>query len=141
MQEGTIKRCHQNLAYEQFEIQDVSIGFGSFSQSQNRLNITIGNTIYAIDLSTNTGTKTTNPLYDQLVAALQDTDPDDMADPFIAAMDFTATGATKAIAEATCNVYRSTMTGAMCLMDNGLFGISQITGADIAVSKGGQLLL
>jgi len=143
MQEGTTKRCHRNFAYEQFEIQNLSIGFGGFSQSQNQHNITIGNTIYAIDLNTVKGTKTINPMYDQLVAALQDTDPDDMADTFIAAMGLTATGATKTIADTTCNVYNSSMMGTICLMDNGLLLEQSIMGntqtaVNVSIGDGGE---
>ena len=73
---------------------NMSVGFGGFSQTQNQHTITIGNTIYAIDLSTNTGTQTTNPMYDQLVAAMQNSDPDTMSNTFMDAMLFTPTGAT-----------------------------------------------
>ena len=79
MQQGTSTRCHRDFAYEQYEIQNISIGFGGFSQSQNKHNINIGNTIYSIDLDTNTGTQTINPMYDGIVSAMQDTDPADMA--------------------------------------------------------------
>ena len=143
MQLGTSTRCHRDFAYEQFEIQETSIGFGGFSQTQNMHNITIGNTIYAIDLSTNTGTQTTNPMYDGLIAALQDTDPDDMADAFIAAMGFTATGATKTIADATCNVYSSGMMGTTCLTDNGLLLEQSVMGntqtaVSVSIGDGGD---
>ncbi len=143
MQQGTSTRCHRDFAYEQFEIQETNIGFGGFSQTQNMHNITIGDTIYAIDLSTNTGTQTTNPMYAGLVAALQDTDPADMADNFIAAMGFTATGAAKTIAGATCNVYSSGMMGTMCLMDNGLLLEQSVMGntqtaVSISIGDGGD---
>ena len=143
MQQGTSTLCHRDFAYEQFEIRETSIGFGGFSQTQNMHNITIGDTIYAIDLSTNTGTQTTNPMYDGLVAALQDTDPDDMAAAFIAAMGFTATGATKTIAGATCDVYSSAMMGTMCLMDNGLLLEQSVMGntqtaVSVSIGDGGD---
>ena len=143
MQQGTSTRCHRDFAYETFEIQETSIGFGGFSQTQNMHNITIGDTIYAIDLSTNTGTQTTNPMYAGLVVALQDTDPADMADAFIAAMGFTATGATETIAGATCNVYSSGMMGTMCLMDNGLLLQQSVMGntqtaVSVSIGDGGD---
>ena len=143
MQQGTSTRCHRDFAYEQFEIQNLSIGFGGFSQTQNVHNITIGDTIYAIDLSTNAGTQTTNPMYAGLVAALQDTDPADMAGTFIAAMGFTATGATKTIADTTCNVYNSSMMGTICLMDNGLLLEQSIMGntqtaVSVSIGDGGE---
>lgn len=143
MQQGTSTRCHRDYAYEQYEIQNISIGFGGFSQSQNKHNITIGNTIYSIDLDTNTGTQTINPMYDGIVAALQDTDPADMADAFIAAMGFTATGATKTVADTICNMYSSGMMGTMCLTDNGLLleqsvmGTTQ-TAVSVSIGEGGD---
>lgn len=120
MQQGTTTRCHRKNAYEAYEIMNMTVGFGGFTQSQNQHNITIGNTIYSIDLSTNTGTKTINPMYDQLVNAMQGTDPADTADAFMAAMGFTATGATKTIADVVCNVYNSAMMGTVCFTDDGL---------------------
>ena len=143
MQQGTSTRCHRDFAYEAFEIQETSIGFGGFSQTQNTHNITIGSTIYAIDLSTNTGTQTTNPMYDGLVAALQDTDPADMGNAFITAMGYTPTGATKTIADATCNVYSSAMMGTMCLMDNGLLLEQSVMGntqtaVSVSIGDGGD---
>ena len=71
MQDGTYTRCHRDYAYEQYEIQNISMGFGGFSQTTNQHSITIGPTIYVIDLSTNTGTKMTNPMYDQIVNAIR----------------------------------------------------------------------
>jgi len=143
MQNGTTRRCHRNFAYEAFEIQDLSVGFGGFSQSMNQHTITIGDTIYAIDLATNTGTQTTNPMYDQVVAAMQNTDPAGMADGFITAMGFTATGATKTIADTTCNIYDSNMMGTACLTDNGLMLEQSIMGntqtaVSVSIGDGGN---
>ncbi len=120
VQQGTTTRCHRDYAYEQYEIQNLTVGFGAFTQSVNQHNITIGNTIYAINLGTNTGTKTINPMYDQIVSAMQGSDPADVGNQFIAGMGFTATGATKTIADTTCNVYNSDMMGTACLTDDGL---------------------
>lgn len=143
MQNGTIRRCHRNFAYESFEIQDMTVGFGGFSQSQQQHTITIGSTIYAINLTTNTGTQTTNPMYDQVAAAMQNTDPDDMADAFITAMGFTATGATKTVADTTCNIYNSNMMGTACLTDNGLMLEQSIMGntqtaVSVSIGDGGS---
>lgn len=143
MQQGTSTRCHRNYAYEQYEIQNITIGFGGFSQVQNMHNITIGNTIYAINLQTNTGTKTINPMYDAIVAALQDTNPADMADAFISAMGFSATGSSKAIAGKTCNVYTAGTMGTVCFTEDGLMleqsvmGNSQ-TATSVSIGDGGD---
>lgn len=120
MQQGTTTRCHRDYAYEQYEIQNVTIGIAGFTQSQNKHNITIGNTIYAIDLGTNTGMKTINPMYDQVANAMQGADPAEMASTFIAAMGFTPTGASKTIADTNCSVYGSAMLGTVCLTEDGL---------------------
>ena len=98
MQNGTITRCHREYAYEQYEIQNVSVGFGGFTQTQKQHNITIGNTIYAIDLTTNTGTKTINPLYDQIVSSMQGQDPEDVAGAFFQAMGYSPTGNSNIVA-------------------------------------------
>ncbi len=128
MMNGTTTRCHRDYAYEQYEIQNMSIGFGGFSQSQNQHNITIGDTIYAIDLSTNTGTKTINPMYAGLVSALDNQSPDEMGAAFINAMGFNQTGATKTIAQNNCNVYNAPQMGTVCLTDNGLMLEQSIMG-------------
>lgn len=143
MQQGTTTRCHRDYAYEQYEIQNLTIGFGAFTQAQNQHNITIGDTIYAINLSTNTGTKTINPMYDQIVSAMQGLDPADVGNAFIAAMGFTATGATKTIADTTCNVYNSAMMGTACLTDDGLMLEQSIMGnttiaTNVTIGDGGS---
>lgn len=143
MQQGTTTRCHRDYAYEQYEIQNLTIGFGAFTQSQNQHNITIGNTIYAIDLSTNTGTKTINPMYDQIVSAMQGSDPADVGNAFIATMGFTATGATKTIADTTCIVYNSAMMGTACLTDDGLMLEQSLMGnttiaTNVTIGDGGS---
>jgi len=120
MQQGKSRQCHRDFAYEQFTIQETKVRFGGFSKTQNTHNIVIGKTIYAIDLSTNTGTKMVNPMYDAIIDALQDSDPEDMTEAVFAAMGFVATGASKTIAGAQCKVYNSDMIGTMCISDNGL---------------------
>ena len=143
MMQGTSTRCHRDFAYETYEIQNMSIGFGGFSQSQNTHNITIGETIYAIDLSTNTGTKTINPMYEGLVEALQDSDPADMGEAFVTAMGFAATGATKTIAGTNCNVFSSNMMGTICMTADGLLleqsmmGNTQ-TATNVSIGDGGD---
>lgn len=143
MQTGTTTRCHRDYGYEQYEIQNITIGFGGFSQTQNQHNITIGNTIYVIDLSTNTGTQTVNPMYDELVAAMQDSDPSEMNDTFMNAMGFTPTGATRTIADTTCNVYSSGMMGTMCMTEDGLLLEQEVMGntmtaTNVSIGEGGS---
>ncbi|MBT8081908.1 MAG: hypothetical protein KJP08_09550 [Gammaproteobacteria bacterium] len=142
MQQGTYTRCHRDYAYEQYEIQDITMSFGGFSQSTNQHSITIGPTIYVIDLSTNTGTKMTNPMYDQMVNAMQNSGPGDTADAFIAAMGYTPTGATKTIADTSCDVYSAPMLGTVCLTDEGLMLEQSIMGnlmvaTNVSIGDGG----
>ncbi len=120
MQSGTSTRCHRDYAYEAYEIIHITIGMAGFSQSQNTHTITIGNTIYAIDLDTNTGTQAVNPMYDGFVDALAGSSPEDMSDAFLSAMGMTPTGETKTIAETECNVYNSPVMGTACLTSDGL---------------------
>jgi len=120
MQQGKSRQCHRDYAYEQFIIQESKVSFGGFSQAQNTHNIVIGDTIYAIDLSTNTGTKMVNPMYDGIVNAMQDSNAEDMAEVFITAMGFVATGSSKTIAGAQCQIYSSDTIGTMCITDDGL---------------------
>jgi len=140
---GTTTRCHRNYAYEQYEIQDTKVGFGNFTQSQKQHNITIGDTIYAIDLSSNTGTKTQNPMYDGIVSSLENQSAEDMGDAFIAAMGFTPTGASKTIAETDCNMYSAPQMGTVCLTQDGLmleqsFMGNTTTAVSVAVGDGGD---
>ena len=71
------------------------------TQTQNQHTITIGDTIYAIDLQTNTGTKTTNPMYAGLASAMENSTPEEMSATFIASMGFSPTGESKTIANTT----------------------------------------
>jgi len=120
MQSGTTIRCHRDYGYELYEIQNISIGFAGFKQTQSQHNITIGETIYAIDLGTNKGTKTTNPMYEGIVGALEDTSAENISDAFMNAMGLTAAGSTQTIAGAACNDYSSSMMGTACMTDDGL---------------------
>jgi hypothetical protein len=120
MQEGTTIRCHRNYGYEQYEIQKIEVKVAGFSQSTNNHNIVIGDTIYNIDLDAMTGTKMKNPMYDNMVAALENTDPEDMSAQFIGAMGFSPTGEEKSIAGMTCEVYQANQMGTVCLTGDGL---------------------
>ena len=120
LQNGTMTRCQRDYAYEQYEIQNVTMGIGPFQQTQQQHNITIGDTIYAIDLQKNTATKTKNPVYEGLVGALADSSPEEMSAAFLAAMGFNPTGEEKTIAGHACAVYASGMIGTACLTPGGL---------------------
>lgn len=95
MQSGSVTRCHRNYGYESYEIQNVTISMAGFSQTQTSHTITIGDTIYAIDLAAKTATKTKNPMYDGLVKALKNTRPEDMGTAFLDAMSMKSTGEKK----------------------------------------------
>lgn len=143
MQNGTLRRCHRDYAYEQFEIHNFSVGFGGFTQTMRQHVITIGDTVYSIDLATNTGTKTINPMYDQLVSSMSGRDADEVGDAFIAAMGFTPTGATKTVAEFTCNLHESSMMGTVCLTDDLLmleqsFMGNTMVATSVSVGEGGD---
>ncbi len=120
MMNGTTTRCHRDYAYEAYEIQHMQVGFGGMTQSQDQHNITIGNMIYSINLQTNTGTQTVNPLYDGLVNSMANSDSDDMTAAFLTAMGFSPNGQSKNIADTDCNVYNSAQMGMVCLTDDGL---------------------
>ena len=85
----------------------------------------------------------TNPMYDQIVNAIQNSDPGDIGDDFIAALGYTATGATKTIADTTCGVYSAPMLGTVCLTDEGLMLEQSIMGntmvaTSVAMGDGGS---
>ncbi len=143
MMNGTITHCHRDHAYEQYEIQNTEIGFAGITQTQNQHTITIGEWIYAIDLSTNSGTKTKNPFYQGIVDALDDSSSEDMTAAFMDAMAMTATGQTKMIANTQCSVYNSSMMGTVCMTDGGLMleqsfmGMTQ-TATSVSIGDGGD---
>ena len=143
MMSGTTTRCHRDYAYEQYEIQNTEIGFAGITQQQNQHTITIGEWIYAIDLQTNTGTKTANPMYDGLVSALEDSSSEEMTATFMSAMGMNATGETKTIADTSCNVYTSMQMGSVCMTDGGLMleqsfmGNTQ-TATNVSIGDGGD---
>lgn len=120
MMSGGTTRCHRDYGYEQYEIQETTVGFAGVTQTQRQHVIIIGETIYSINLDTNSGTKTQNPMYASVTAALQNSSPDQMSQQFFDAMGLTPNGETKTIAGASCAVYTSAMMGTVCMTDNGL---------------------
>lgn len=120
MMNGTTLRCHRDYGYEMFEIEDMAIGLGGFTQSQKAHRVTIGDTIYAIDPNTNTGTKTTNPMYQGLVDAVESNGSETVSSAFLSAMGYTSIGQTKSIAGIECTVYNSQMIGTACFSEDGL---------------------
>ena len=120
MMNGTTTRCHRDFAYEQYEIQDMTVGFGGFTQTQQSHVITIGETIYNINTATNTATQATNPFYSQMVSALSNSSPSEMGAAFMSGMGFTATGSSKTIAGMSCATYSSAQMGNVCMTENGL---------------------
>lgn len=120
MMNGTTTRCHRNFGYEQYEIQDTTVGFAGITQAQKSHTITIGDTIYAIDTAAGTGTKTKNPIYQNVADRLKDTSSEDMAASFIAAMGYSPSGASKKIAGHACDVYSAPQMGTACLTKDGL---------------------
>ncbi len=143
MQNGSSTKCHRDFGYEQYEIQNITIGIAGFTQSQNQHTITIGDQIYAINLQTNTGTQTTNPIYAGLVDALQNTTPDQMGATFVSAMGYTPTGATKTIANTECIIYSAQQMGTMCMTSDGLLleqdvmGMTQ-TATSVSIGSAGD---
>lgn len=120
MMNGTITRCHREHAYEQYEIQNITIGITGFTQTQNTHTITIGDTIYVIDLENNTGTQTANPMYQSLVSSMQGQDSENLSDAFMSVMGYAPTSETKTIADHECEIYNSAQLGTVCLTDEGL---------------------
>ncbi len=120
MMSGQTTRCHRDYAYEQYEIVNTNISFAGVSQSQDQHTITIGDWIYAINLQTNKGTKTKNPMYEGLVSALDDSSPEEMTDVFLNAMGMTPNGQSKTVANVQCDIYTSAMMGTVCITDGGL---------------------
>jgi NADH:ubiquinone oxidoreductase subunit D len=132
---GKSTRCHRKNAYEQYEIQDFKMGIGGFSQSQKQHTITIGDTIYSINLVTNLGTKTKNPMYESLSTALKKSSPEKMAESFNKAMGFQPTGKSKKILELTCEVYSSPQMGNVCTTKDGLMLEQQFMGNNVRAVK------
>ncbi len=120
MMSGTTTRCHRDYGYEQYEIQNITVGVAGFTQTQSQHTITIGPDIYAVNTSTNTATKTTNPFYDAIVNSVQGSDPEAVLQSFLSVMGYTSTGSSKTIAGSQCTVYNSQQTGSACFTDDGL---------------------
>ncbi len=143
MQNGSTTRCHRKHAYEQYETQNITIGIAGFTQTQHQHTITIGDTIYAIDLEKNTGTKTKNPMYESIMNGMQDKDPEEMSDAFFTSMGFTATDNHKTIAGHQCQEYNSAQLGTVCLTDKGLMLEQNVMGnvttaTDVSIGDSGD---
>ena len=134
MQSGTSTRCHRDFGYEQYEISELTIGLGAFSQSQSTFTVTIGDTIYAIDTDANTATQTVNPMYQGLANAVDQSGSDTVSDAFLNAMGLTPTGQTQTVVGLTCNVYSSSMMGTACLTDDGLMLAQNVMGNQVTAT-------
>lgn len=128
LQNGTTTRCHRDYGYEQYEIQNITVGISGFTQTTHQHTITIGDTIYAIDLEKNTGTKTKNPMYQGLVDGMGEKDPEEMSAAFIESMGFRSAGTSQEVAGHTCNDYSSAQMGSVCLTDDGLMLKQEVFG-------------
>ena len=120
MQSGESTRCHRDFGYEMYEIMAMTIGIGAFGQTQNTHTITIGETIYNINLENNTATKTTNPMYQGMLNALDGSSPEEMSAAMMAQMGLSPTGTSQTIAGQTCNVFSSQMMGSVCFTQDWL---------------------
>lgn len=143
MMNGEITRCHRDYAYEVYEIQNLQMGFGGFTQTQNQHTITIGDTIYSINLDTMTGTQMVNPMYAGLVSALEDSTPEEMAAAFVAGMGFTPNGQSMTIEGTECDVYSSAQIGTVCMTPDGLmlqqnFMGNVQTATSVSIGDGGD---
>lgn len=118
MMTGKVTRCHRDYAYESYEIQEGNISFGGYTQPQNQNTIIIGNTVYVIDLKTQTGTRTVNPMYEKIVTSIAGKSPEEMSQAFMTAMGFSPTGESKTIAGHECEVSGSAMLGTVCISDD-----------------------
>lgn len=120
MMNGSSVRCHRDYGYETYEIEDMTVGIAGFSQAQKEHRVIIGDTIYAIDTAANTGTKTKNPMYDQMVEAVKKGGPEDVTKVFLDAMSFEETGEQKTVAGKKCTVHTSPLITEACLSDKAL---------------------
>ena len=130
-QSGTSTKCHRDYGYEQYEISELSIGIGAFSQSQSTFTVTIGDTIYAIDTDANTATQTVNPMYEGIANAVSNSSSGDVSDAFLNAMGMTPTGQSDTVAGLTCDVYSSNMMGSACFTEDGLMLKQSVMGTEV----------
>ena len=143
MQTGTMLQCHRDHGYQQFQIQSTKIDVGGFKQTNESHIITIGDTIYTIDLKTKTGTRMKNPMYENIASALEGKSPQEMAKTFTDAMGFKPTGESKTVAGKRCATHRSASLGEMCLSDEGLMLEMNVVGSltravSISLGDGGE---
>ena len=117
---GTTLRCHRKYGFEQFEIQNIEMGIGNIKQKQKQHTITIGDTIYAIDTATMTGTKTINPMYQTIVNAMEGSSPEEFGRAFMASAGFAPTGERKTIVGIDCEVFSSAGLGSNCVSPDAL---------------------
>ena len=135
MQTGTSTKCHRDYGYEQYEISELSIGIGAFSQSQSTFTVTIGDTVYAIDTDANTATETVNPMYDGIANAVANSSSDDVSDAFLNAMGMTPTGQSDTVAGLSCEVYSSNMMGSACFTEDGLMLKQSVMGTEVIATS------
>ena len=116
---GTTYRCHRKFGLETFEVQNMEMGIGGIKQTQNSHNITIKDTIYAIDTVKQTGTISTNPMYEHFKNAVArgDQSAEAIGRTFLSTMGYAPDGTSKTIDGVNCNGYRSQMVGYACLTE------------------------
>lgn len=117
---GTTLRCHRKNGFEQFEIQNIEMGIGNIKQKQKQHIITIGDTVYAIDTATGTGTKTANPMFQTMVTAMEGHSPEEFGRSLFTSMGFAPSGERKTVAGIECEVYSSAGLGSSCVSADAL---------------------
>ncbi|MDG2002262.1 MAG: hypothetical protein P8J20_02930 [Novosphingobium sp.] len=110
---GKSIHCQRKWGAESYAIEDTKIEVGGMTQQQKSHNITIGDMIYAINPETMTGTKTKNPLFEQLAKS----NPEELAKSIMASMQLEDTGEDKQVAGESCNVLKSPMGIGGCYTD------------------------
>lgn len=119
MMSGTSTECHRNWGHERYTVEDLSMSMMGMTQRQNQHTVYIGDQIYSWDRDTLQGTVTTNPMYDDMVAA-SDSEVEDLTSDMIAAMGYQATGETHTIAGEGCTIWRSAQLGTACFTSDGI---------------------
>ncbi len=99
-QSGTETIYFDDWGYREAKYTETELSFGGFSQMTKTLTILEGKTIYTIDLSTNTGTKMENPLFQNV----SDEDLQEIGERMMKQMGGEKTG-TEDVLGRTCDVW------------------------------------
>ncbi len=139
--QGSWEECSRYHGHERYEIQKTVVKMGPFSQEDNKRVVYIADKIYNIP-EQGQATVADNPMYEDTVRTMKDTDPMALSQQMLESMNVRPTGEKREILNRECKV-ASGQGITICMTDNGLVLYmnamgQERTAVDINLDSGGN---